>query len=154
MAGFTVATIIAISVDRLLALLLGISAVLWFLWLTTSSYCYVQIYLVLRNHIQAQVTLQGQPNAISALNLSRYKKTVSTTKWVFATMMICYFPFGLVMIFTAAFDSLHESLVIITFVAITLLYLNSSLNPIPYCWKMRELRYVIKEILRNSGFCK
>ena len=135
MTAFSLATLSAISVDRLLALSLGIryrqvvtmkrarlfvvlfllfstgncvtqllnafaflvySALMWFLWLITSIYCYARIYLVPRNHIQAQVIPQGQPNGISPLNLARYKKTVSTALWVFAAVMICYLPFGLV----------------------------------------------------------
>ena len=32
---------------------------------------------------------------------------------------------------------------------LTLLFLNSSLNPLIYCWKMRHIRYAIKSILRE-----
>ncbi len=196
MAGFSFATLTAITVDRLLALVLGIryrqvvtikrarilvalfllislancvlqntvdifsflvyNILMWFLWLITSIYCYVRIYLVLRNHTHAQVTPQGQPNGISPLNLqlSRYKKTVSTALWVFVAMMICYFPFGLALIYSTAFPKLYGSQIMINFYAITLVYLNSSLNPFLYCWKIREVRHAVKDILSNSGFCK
>ena len=136
-ADFSLATLSAISVDRLLALLLGIryrqvvtmkrtrwcvgllllfsigncftqyinyfafvvySALMWILLLITSIYCYTRIFYILRNHIQAQVIPQGEPNGISPLNLSRYKKTASTALWVFAALMICYLPFGLVLL--------------------------------------------------------
>ena len=191
MAGFSLATLIAISVDRLLALSLGIryrqvvtmkrarffialflffstgncitalvnvfafivfSASMWALFLITTIYCYVRIYLILRNHIQAQVIPQGQPNGISPLNLSRYKKTVSTALWVFAALMICYIPFGSALIARTIESEMTETVVIIQFFAITLVYLNSSLNPLLYCWKIREVRHAVKEILRNLGF--
>ena len=32
---------------------------------------------------------------------------------------------------------------------ITLVFLNSSLNPLLYCWKIREVRQAVKEILRG-----
>ena len=193
MASFSLATLTAISVDRLLALLLGIryrqvvtmkrarfldvlfllisivncvllytdifaffvySVLMWFVWLTLSVYCYVRIYLVLRNHIQTQVTPQGQPNGISPLNLSQYKKTVSSAMWLFAAMMICYFPMGLVLIYRTAVLKRNASVEMINDFAITLVYLNSSLNPVLYCWKLKEVRHAVREILRNSGLYK
>ena len=190
---FSLLALTAISVDRLLALLLTIryrhvvtlkrvrfvavlfllmsianlvlqnthtvaflvyNALIWLLWLMTSIYCYLRIYLTLRNLIQAQVNPQGQGNAVSSLNLSRYKKTVSIALWLFAAMMICFFPFGLILIVSISLSELSGSLVGFTFLAITLIYLNSSLNPILYYWKIRELRHSVKEIIRNLGFCK
>ena len=193
MAGFSLVTSLAISIDRLLALSLGIryrqvvtmkrarlfvalslvfsigncvtelvdafaflvySAFIWALCLITSICCYVRIFFVLRNHIQAQVILQGQPNGISPLNLSRYRKTVSTALWIFAALLICYLPFGLVLIARTIVSEIAGSLVIINFFGLTLVYLNSSLNPLLYCWKIREVRHAVKEILRNVGFGK
>ncbi len=119
-----------------------------------SIYCYMRIYFVLRNHVQAQVTPQGQPNAISPLNLSRYKKTVSTALWVFAALIICYAPFGFMLIVNTTESELNGHLVILQLFCNTLVYLNSSLNPALYCWKMREVRHAVKEILSNLGFCK
>ena len=188
MSAFSFETASAISVDRLLALLLGIryrqvvtikrarllvvlfllastaplviyqmnvfaflvfSAMLWSTCLIVSTYSYARIYFTLQNHIQAQITPQGHPNGISPVNLSRYKKTLSSALWVFAAMIICYVPYGLVKI---AVMSPSVSLIIVNYFALTLVYFNSSLNPILYCWKIREVRNAVKEILRNLGF--
>ena len=192
LTSFSLATLIAISVDRLFALLLGIryrqvvtrkrarslvpifmlisvtdcvlqhthlitflvyTTLLWFIWLVTSIYCYARIYLILRNHIQAHVIPQDKQNGISPLNLSRYKKTVSTALWIFAAMMFCYLPLGVILI-VATLLELSDSLVVPNFVTMTLLCLNSSLNPLLYSWKIREVRNAVKEILRNLGLCK
>ena len=191
MADFSLATLGAISVDRLLALSLGIryrqvvtmkrarlfvalfllfsigncftqyvnyfafvvySALMWILLLITSIYCYARIFFVLRNHIQPQVLPQGQQNGISPLNLSRYKKTVSSALWVFAALMICYLPFGLVLMIQTTLSEVSGRLVIGSYFAITLVYLNSSLNPLLYCWKIKEVRQSVKETLKNLGF--
>ena len=191
MADFSLATLGAISVDRLLALSLGIryrqvvtmkrarlfvalfllfsfgncftqyvnyfafvvySALMWILLLITSIYCYARIFFVLRNHIQPQVLPQGQQNGISPLNLSRYKKTVSSALWVFASLMICYLPFGLVLMIQTMLSEVSGRLVIGSYFAITLVYLNSSLNPLLYCWKIKEVRQSVKETLKNLGF--
>ena len=191
MADFTLATLSAISIDRLLALSLGIryrhvvtmkrarmvlalfllfsigncltqyvnyfvflvySASIWILLLITSIYCYARIFFVFRNHVQAQVNPQGQPNGIPQLNLSRYKRTVSTALWVFAALMICYLPFGLGLIGRTIESEITERVVITACFGVTLVYLNSSLNPLLYCWKIREVRHAVKEIARNFGF--
>ena len=192
LTSFSLATLIAISVDRLFALLLGIryrqvvtmkrarslvpifmlisvtgcvlqhthlitflayNTLVWFSWLVTSIYCYARIYLILRNHIQAQVIPQGKQNGIPPLNLSRYKNTVSTALWVFTAMMFCFLPLGVVLIVGTLLE-LSESLLVTNFLTFTLLYLNSTLNPLLYCWKIREMRNAVKKtVFRNSGLC-
>ena len=167
MVDFSLATLSAISIDRLLVLSLGTryrhvvtikrarlflalfllfsfgncftqyvnyfaflvySALMWILLLITSICCYARIFFVLRNQIhQAQVIPQGQPSGISPLNLSRYKKTVFTALWVFAALMICYLPFGLVLLVETTLSEIPELVVIISFFGITLVYLNSAL---------------------------
>ena len=127
-------------------------ASMWILLLITPLYCYARIFFILRNHIQAQVIPRGQPNGLSPLNLSRYKKTVSSALWVFAVLIICYLPFGLVLILETTLSEVSAPLVIVSYFAITLVYLNSSLNPLLYCWKIKEVRHSVKEILRNFGF--
>ena len=189
-ADFSLATLSAISIDRLLALSLGIryrqvvtvrrarwciglvllfsigncftqyinyfvflvySALMWILWLITLICCYARISLILRNKMQAQIIPQGQQNGISPLNLSRYKKTVSTAVWVFAALMICYIPFGLVLLVQTMLSEITEPVVIIAFFGLTLVYLNSTLNPLLYCWKIREVRHAVKEVLMSFG---
>ena len=188
---FALATLSAISIDRLLALSLGIryrqvvtmkrvrwcvglvllfsigncftqyvnyfaflvcSALMWILWLITLIGSYARIYLILRNNMQAQVIPQGQQNGISPLNLSRYKKTVSTALWVFAALMICYLPFGLGLLVQTMLSELTQPILIISFFALIPVYLNSSLNPLLHYWKIREVRHAVKETLKNFGF--
>ena len=131
-------TLTAISVDRLLALLLGLryrqvvtlrrtciiafgfwifsivgsSTIFWnpyiLLWyqyigtalcLVTAIIAYTKISYTLRHnqiHVQNHVA-QGQPSqAIPALNIARYKKTVYSALWVQGTLVICYLPSGIV----------------------------------------------------------
>ena len=38
--------------------------------------------------------------------------------------------------------------------SVTLIHLNSSLNPVIYCWKMRHIRHAIMDILRNMCWLK
>ena len=189
LCGMSALTSTAISVDRLLALLLGlrykqvvtlrrVRAVLIYFWsicvscglvylwsksttlivvfvfttlcLATSTFSYTKIFLKLREH-QAQVrdhVHQGQTNGEGiTLNIERYKKTVSSISWVQLTLIICYVPYGIESLLringiNTDYPWLSTSI---------LVYLNSSLNPILYCWKMREVRQAVKDTIRQ--FC-
>ena len=185
--GISFMTSTAISVDRLLTLLLGlryrhvvtlrrvrvvitcfwlIGALSGWLWvwkeditkkvasvasfgnLVTSIFCYTRIHLKLR-HQQAQVqnnVPNGQQNGERIpLNIARYKKTVSSIMWVQLALVACYVPWGIVAgIYGNAKD--HSEAFI---AASTLVYLNSSLNPILYCWKIKEVRQAVKGTIRQ-----
>ena len=188
-------TLSAISVDRLLALLLGLRyrqvvnlkrtylAVIAFwvfsfvgsivyLWnelisgscmytivplcLVTSLYCYTRIFLRLRHHqTQVQDNVQGQPNQTIPQNIARYRKTVSTALWLQLTLVVCYLPF--IIVGPLAIQGvIRGELSSVTFLAVqftlTLVYFNSSLNPIFYCWKTTEVRQAAKDTI-SKLFC-
>ena len=190
-SGVSLSTMTAISVDRLLALLLGLRyrqvvtvrrvkisiVALWILCssvvmmaiygnrrmasgvssagflmcIVISTFCYTKIYRTLRlSQVQVQdQSHQGQPNEEGTpLNKERYKKTVSTALWVQITLLACYVPFGLVSVFVIT-ASRTPSIVFAWLLSITLLYFNSTLNPLLYCWKMRELRQEMKNAIRK-----
>ena len=182
-------TLTAISVDRLLALLLGLRykqvitlkgtylavAVFWVvpivgatmyfwnplisLWygnivlplcLVTSIFSYTKIFLSLRrnqNQVQSHAP-QGQPSQAIPLNIARYRKAVSTALWVQVTLIVCYLPTGIVVALTPP-RGLPFSVYLARQYTGTLLYLNSSLNPLLYCWKIREVRQAVKDTIRQ-----
>ena len=189
LCGVSLFTLTAISVDRLLALLLGLryrlvvtlkriyrivvvfwilsttSATMWYLnqpiasWyvcvvvalsVVTAIFFYTKIFLTLRhNQIQAQGNVhQGQPSQTVQLNIARYKRTVSSALWVQLALVVCYLPFTIVEVLRLQRGVTSDNIVAIFF-SYTLLYLNSSLNPILYCWKIREVRQAVKDTLRG-----
>ena len=84
--------------------------------------------------------------------MARYKRTVSNALWVNLTLAMCYIPFAVVTAAIAvrgssAFLSLAELL------TVSLVYLNSSLNPVLYCWKIKEVRQAVKETIREFCAC-
>ena len=190
----TILTSTAISVDRLLALLLGlryrhvvtlrrVRVVILCVWLvaalpgsltffTPFHICFklfltiiilslvislvsnTRIFFILR-HQQAQLQdsfQQGQPNIEGIpLNITRYKKTVSTIIWVQLASVACYAPY----VITSLLRLVNEDSEILDksdLLSSTLLYLNSSLNPIVYCWKIRDVRQQVKSTIRQF-FC-
>ena len=190
--GVSGLTSTAISVDRLLALLLGLryrhvvtltrvcvviicfwligaslgwirmwrrdialmeTSVLITLCLVTAIYSYTRIHCKLR-HQQAQVqniVPQGQPNGEEIPpNIARYKKTVSSIMWVQLALVACYVPFAV----AAILDVNGIKNDVARFTTETLVFLNSSLNPILYCWKIREVRQAVKDTIRQLNCLK
>ena len=185
-------TLTAISVDRLFALLLGLSyrqvvtlkriyvaltafwllsifgSAMYFLnpgvtlWCTfiglplclvISVFSYVKIFFILR-HQQTQVqnnVHQGQPNQTVPLHIARYRKTVFSALWVQLALVVCYLPYGIVMVlYNQKMDI--GSFFLARQCAVALVYLNSSLNPILYCWKIREVKQAVKQTVRQLCF--
>ena len=116
----------------------------------TSIASYTMIFFKLR-HQEGQFQ-QKQSSQINLLNKERYRKAVSGALWVQCTLVTLYLPYGIVM---ALFDytKLTPSSVLILELAVTLVFLNSSLNPILYCWKISEVKQAVKETIREALCC-
>ena len=107
------------------------------------------IHLKLR-HQQAQVqnnTPDGQQSGEGIpLNIARYKKTVSSIMWVQLALVACYVPRGIAAVLYVN-GIKHDAAWI---ASNTLVYLNSSLNPILYCWKITEVKQEVKATIKGS----
>ena len=126
--------------------------------LLVSVFSYAKIFKTLR-YRQVQVhrnTQQGQrPNGGgNQLNIARYKKTVYSVAWVQLALLICCFPYN-VLGFLRLFDKLNNSteIAILWGSFVTLVYLNSSLNPALYCWRIRDVRQEVKNMIRKIFHC-
>ncbi len=190
LCGVSLLTLTAISVDRLLALLLKLRyrqvvtlkrtyvivvaiwvsctffATMWFwndhigswsrniiiaLCLTTSIVSYTKIFLSLRHHQAQDQSHARQEQPSQALNIARYKKAVYSTLWVQLTLVACYLPYGIIgTLWTNT--GISSPVFLAGEYTCTLIYLNSSLNPILYCWKMIEVRQAVKDTIRQIVF--
>ena len=125
--------------------------------LTTSVFSYGKIFRKLRQQqFQVHAVPQGQANGRQVtLNIARYKKSVSSVLWVQASLITCYTPFIVVVTLMTYRGMLGNQLSEITFcVPATLTFLNSSLNPILYCWKIRSVRQAVKDTIKQLNYCK
>lgn len=102
--------------------------------------CYQRIYKGLRRQA-ALIQVQCQPStnqSNSSFSVGEYKRTVGNMVWVYCCLLVCYVPYYLNLILLIAIDS--HALVLAKNVTSLAIYLNSSLNPVIYCWKMKEIR--------------
>ena len=84
------------------------------------------------------------------LNIVQYKKVVSSIFWLQLTLVACYVPFLTVSSLRHTVLSGKTIYGLWLFTA-TLVYLNSSLNPFLYCWKIKEVRMAVKNTAK--AFC-
>ena len=190
LCGVSVGTLAALSLDRLLALLLGLRyrqvvtinrtyVIVFTLWLLPAIFSamyfwnllitywygiiniplcliisissYTKIFFTLRHHQNRVLAHVQQPNQTNQLNIARYKMAVSTAIWLQLTLIACYLPYGIVEALRAK-SGLSSCLYRAWIYTATLLYLNSSLNPILYCWKVAEVRQAVKDTIRQVAF--
>ncbi|XP_074626274.1 melanocyte-stimulating hormone receptor-like [Acropora palmata] len=189
LASVSLLTVTAISLDRFLALRLGliyrqvvtlkrsilvvvaiwvvsiVSSLMYFwshritLWygytvislsLVVTTFAYTTILFSLRQ--RKALRQDNQDVQVPALNIARYKKAVSSSLWVLVTLCVCHLPFALI---DGLFSQREASqpLFISRAFSVTLLYLNSSLNPILYCWKITEVRKAVKDLIGKLFCC-
>ena len=120
----------------------------------TGSLC-CKIYRNVKHHKNRIHALQVQQAAQNGemANSVRLRKTVVATFYVYIVFLVCYLPLLCVRVITATRGESALGLNLLYYAA-TIMYLNSSLNPLIYCWKMRHIRQVVVQILRSVFACQ
>ena len=116
--------------------------------ITVFSFC--KIYRVVRRHqvqIHAQMQVQvGQQD--NSLNMPQFKKSFLSMFLIYVVFLLCYFPMFLALVIisttgiTVTKYSFYE-------LGIEIVYINSSLNPFVYCWRLEQVRVAVLETTRN-----
>lgn len=117
---------------------------------------YLKIYLAVKYHTEQIAAMQasngGEINEEMQLNAAKQKKAAVTIFCVYVVLMICYLPNLIIICIALADKSLITSKYMTTFTDF-LVFLNSSLNPLLYCWKMKHVRHAAKNMLVNIFSC-
>ena len=115
---------------------------------------YWRIYIVLKRHkiqiqsLQIQEVQQEVQNG-DLSNFLRLRKSALGTFYVCIVFLICYLPSYILSFLLLArflspisfYEALHYTM--------TLVFLNSTLNPVIYCWKMGAIRRTLMDIMRG-----
>ena len=118
------------------------------IFLLVTTVVYIKIYLAVRRHKDQIQALQVQnPNFASLV------KSAVSTFWVYLVFLVCYLLM-LICLAVVAIYGRNITLKITLLFSCTLVFLNSSLNPVIYCWKMRHIRHAIMNILENMSWQK
>ena len=115
--------------------------------LPSISVAYIRIYKVVKYH-RNQIHSQLQVTNTQRANLTREKKSALNAVYVYVVFLACYLP-----LLCSYIGLLSTSSRMPFWVAeqalIFLVFLNSSLNPVLYCWRYREIREIVKSVVKK-----
>ena len=111
---------------------------------TLTTMVYIRIYLAARRHKNQIQALHVQQNG-EMTNFASTLKSAVGIFYVYLLFVVCYLPYLISMEIHGPSIPLKR----LYFFSLTLVLLNSSLNPVIYCWKMRHIRHAVMDILRN-----
>lgn len=121
------------------------------IFLAGISVVYLKIYLIVRRHknqIHAQLQQVAQNSGIA--NTASLSKSAVSMFYVYLVFLVCYSPhfcaITAIIIYGPETRSVINDCLIFT---LTVVFLNSTMNPIVYCWKMRHIRRSVVHIIRS-----
>ena len=110
--------------------------------------CFIKIHRIVRRHqLQIHVQQQAVENSIDTNNhhIRQSTKSAKSIFIYFLVMILCYTPSFFVHIISAI--NISNSIILWTF-PITAAFMNSSINPFLYCWRIPELRTAVFKTAR------
>ena len=108
----------------------------------------LKLYLTLRRHINQIQVLQVAQND-QGESVQRKRKSAMASFYVYLVFIACYLPDICVLIIIATNSEPRIDKKHLKSYTLTLLFLNSTLNPLIYCWKMKRIQHTIVGTLRQ-----
>ena len=126
-----------------------LSAILTVVSLATSTLCYIKIYQIVRRH-RLQIRSQEQATRSHIIQnrteKMRLKQTALNTFVFYIFMIVFYFPaYIFLFLFGISYSTWKTEWTIST----TVVFMNSSLNPVLFCWRIRQLRVAAVKTARD-----
>jgi len=116
--------------------------------LIASATLYVKIYFAVRRHRNQILRVQRVAQNGQIAETAGLRKSAVGIFYVYLVLWLCYVP-QMCSFAVVALCNLSASVKVFSMSSVTLLFLNSSLNPVIYCWKMSHVRHAVMDILRN-----
>ncbi|KAL9969549.1 hypothetical protein ACROYT_G021777 [Oculina patagonica] len=136
---------------------LVVMAVVVGICLSLSIAAQVNIYRVVRRH---QKQIQVQREAVQAymsngFNVVRFKRTAVNALLIHYFLLLCYTPLFITLLLTSKEDKIESASwknadsAIAWKLTSTIVFMNSAVNPLIYCWRLREMRVAVKRTLKK-----
>ena len=114
--------------------------------LSISIICNVAMYKIMRRH-RLQIRSQIQAFDDRNIHIISLRKSVFNAYIIFIVLVICCCPY--LVVFIVYFFGKAGELKLEFPLSSTMVFLNSALNPILYCWRIREIRLVVLRTFRK-----
>ncbi len=133
---------------RALAVTIVTFVILYSICFVATTWSSYKTYSTVRYHrMQIQAQTQQVAQNSEMVNIASLSKSAQSTFCIYLAFWVCYLPNFFIAI--ARYRDRSTILSTLNEFAWTLVFLNSSLNPVIYCWKMRHIRHSVMGILRN-----
>ena len=107
------------------------------LCLVISSVAYIKIYRIIRYH-RRQI-ISTEMNARNHEKMTQRKRNTFNMLVVHCVLVLCYLPYSICLLVVKSYGYTNCSWIAINF-ALTVVNINSSVNPFIYCYRMRQIR--------------
>ena len=115
--------------------------------LLVSTFCYIRVYRIVRHHhLQIHAQRQAVENTETSQSTERSIKRAMDTFVFYIVLTFCYLPLFTAMVM---FGVPRIQLTSAWNLTDTTAYMNSSVNPILFCWRFRELRTAVRKTVRQ-----
>ena len=113
--------------------------------ISTTTFCYSKVFGIIRNQQrQIQANLSSQNVGQTAIT---YKRSVYTVFYILVIFLLCYSPHAVFICIHVSSKMSSEAFNITWHLTATLILMSSSLNPLLYYWRIKEIRDEVKRII-------
>lgn len=124
------------------------------LCLSVTSVAYFKVFRIIRLHQQQICPNESSPSfAQPAINFAKYKKSVFSILYIVVIFYTGYLPMAITLGFAMVYWKNCNMMFLSFYVSIVLVFLSSSLNPLLYLWRMKDIRQEVRKLVKRI-FCK
>ena len=123
--------------------------------IAVTTFCFCRIYLILRHH-HKQICSLPRSNTTSTSEASNkaviskhYKNSVLGMFMVYILLLLCYIPYLSISCVIVAQGMTNTNRLLFELMR-TVVYANSVMNPLIYCWRLRDIRVAVIQRLPCS----
>ena len=110
--------------------------------------CHATMYKIMcRHRLQIQSQIQAFEENTTRTRMASLRKSAFNAFVVFIVLVICYFPH--LVAYTVYYPRKGDYPKLLSLLSPTVVFLNSALNPLLYCWRIREIRLAVLQKLRR-----
>lgn len=145
-------TLLALSIVFVVPLKITvvIFVIIYILCIVATTWASCKMYSTVRYHnVQIQLQTREVAQNSEMVNTVSLKKSAQSTLCIYLAFWLCYLPHFSILAARQIHTNHSVTLITLNEFSLTLIFLNSSLNPVIYCWTMRHIRHTVKDILRN-----
>ena len=121
----------------------GLSVILF----STTLLSYYKVFGIIRNQLRR--VQAGQTSQSSPMATIKYKKSVYTIFFILLVFLLCYLPHGIIIFAHSLWTMSAVTFNVVWHFTATLVLISSSINPLLYYWRIREIRLGVKRLMRG-----